>query len=264
MKAKAIQKSSQRRLSNLINVSFDVTLVAKDAVRLQPPWPLNLEQTIIKGFQDNPSLQAIQAARAVLLKEADRQAAELLPTLRLFIGAGYSPSQINQSNININNCCGQGAIVPSLQNQQSEWAAGLRMNWRLFDAGITSGQVAATKAAAEQSAQAEAEERNAIRQRLETAYFDHTAAIEQIGAANSSFRAAREAYRDARARYEFGLANYTDLSDTVTRLTIALEQRAEAVTDANLSYAQLLRELLPVPTKPSVPVLLPLTLANTP
>jgi outer membrane protein TolC len=138
------------------------------------------------------------------------------------------------------------------------------MNWRLFDAGITSGQVAATKAAAEQSAQAEAEERNAIRQRLETAYFDHTAAIEQIGAANSSFRAAREAYRDARARYEFGLANYTDLSDTVTKLTIALEQRAEAVTDANLSYAQLLRELLPVPTKPSVPVLLPLTLANTP
>ena len=264
MKAKAIQKSSQRRLSNLINVSFDVTLVAKDAVRLQPPWPLNLEQTIIKGFQDNPSLQAIQAARAVLLKEADRQAAELLPTLRLFIGAGYSPSQINQSNININNCCGQGAVVPSLQNQQSEWAAGLRMNWRLFDAGITSGQVAATKAAAEQSAQAEAEERNAIRQRLETAYFDHTAAIEQIGAANSSFRAAREAYRDARARYEFGLANYTDLSDTVTKLTIALEQRAEAVTDANLSYAQLLRELLPVPTKPSVPVLLPLTLANTP
>ena len=264
MKAKAIQKSSQRRLSNLINVSFDVTLVAKDAVRLQPPWPLNLEQTIIKGFQDNPSLQAIQAARAVLLKEADRQAAELLPTLRLFIGAGYSPSQINQSNININNCCGQGAVVPSLQNQQSEWAAGLRMNWRLFDAGITSGQVAATKAAAEQSAQAEAEERNAIRQRLETAYFDHTAAIEQIGAAKSSFRAAREAYRDARARYEFGLANYTDLSDTVTKLTIALEQRAEAVTDANLSYAQLLRELLPVPTKPSVPVLLPLTLANTP
>jgi len=264
MKAKAIQKSSQRRLSNLINVPFDVTLVAKDAVRLQPPWPLNLEQTIIKGFQDNPSLQAIQAARAVLLKEADRQAAELLPTLRLFIGAGYSPSQINQSNININNCCGQGAVIPSLQNQQSEWAAGLRMNWRLFDAGITSGQVAATKAAAEQSAQAEAEERNAIRQRLETAYFDHTAALEQIGAANSSFRAAREAYRDARARYEFGLANYTDLSDTVTKLTIALEQRAEAVTDANLSYAQLLRELLPVPTKPSVPVLLPLTLANTP
>ena len=78
--------------------------------------------------------------------------------------------------------------------------------------------------------------------------------------ANASFRAAREAYRDSRARYEFGLADYTDLSDTIRSVTTAMEQRASAITLANVSYAQLLRELLAVPTKTDQPVELPLVL----
>jgi outer membrane protein TolC len=136
------------------------------------------------------------------------------------------------------------------------------LNWRLFDAGITSGAVAASRAAAERTLQSEATERNAIRQRLESAYYDHRAALSQIIAANASFRAAREAYRDSRARYEFGLADYTDLADTIRSLTTAMEQRAEAMTLANVSYAQLLRELLPVASRPGEPVSLPITLAN--
>ena len=109
--------------------------------------------------------------------------------------------------------------------------------------------------------QAEATERNAIRQRLETAYYDHRAALSQIIASNASFRAAREAYRDSRARFEFGLADYTDLADTIRSLTTAMEQQAEAMTLANVSYAQLLRELLPVPTTLDTPVSLPITLS---
>jgi outer membrane protein TolC len=134
------------------------------------------------------------------------------------------------------------------------------LQWRVFDAGITAGAVEANRAAAERTLQSEAAERNAIRQRLESAYYDYRAALGQIIAANASFRASREAYRDSRARYEFGLADYTDLADTIASLTTAMEQRAEAMTLANLSYAQLLRELLPVPRQPGGPVSLPIQL----
>lgn len=132
----------------------------------------------------------------------------------------------------------------------------------MFDAGITAGAVAATRAAAERTLQQEASTRNTIRQRLESAYYDHRAALSQIIAANASYLAAREAYRDSRARYEFGLADYTDLVDTIQSLTTAMEQRAEAMTLTNLSYAQLLRELLPVPRQPGGVVALPVTLAD--
>jgi hypothetical protein len=254
--------SGRRRLSNLINVPFSVTLEAKETVRLQPPWPLDLEQTIVRGFKDNPQLQALQAARKALLRQADRRAAELLPRLGLYASGGYQAAQTTTPVIEVNGCCKGPAFIPGLNSQSGDWAAGVLLNWRLFDAGITAGAVAASRAAAQRTLQEEAAQRNGIRQRLESAYYDHRAALSQIIAANASFRAAREAYRDSRARYEFGLADYTDLAATISSLTTAMEQRAEAMTIANLSYAQLLRELLPVSSQPDQPVQLPITLPN--
>lgn len=259
--ADALRLSQQRRLSNLVNAPFQITLEASEAVRLQPPWPLDLQQTIVRGFQENPQLEALQSACTALLRQADRRAAELLPRIGLFATGGYLAAQSTSPLVDLQGCCKGPAYIPGLNAQSGEWAAGLRLQWRLFDAGITSGAVDASRAAAERTLQAEAAERNGIRQRLETAYYDHRAALSQIIAANASFRAAREAYRDSRARFEFGLADYTDLADTIRSLTTAMEQQAEAMTLANVSYAQLLRELLPVPTTLDAPVSLPITLS---
>jgi len=258
--AQAQRLSSQRRLSNLVNTPFSVTLEAREAVQLQPPWPLDLEQTIVRGFADNPQLQALQAARIALLRQADRRAAELLPRIGLFASAGYQAAQSTSPVIDLQGCCKGPAFIPGLNGQGGDWSAGVLLQWRVFDAGITAGAVDANRAAAERTLQSEAAERNAIRQRLESAYYDYRAALSQIIAANASFRASREAYRDSRARYEFGLADYTDLADTIATLTTAMEQRAEAMTLANLSYAQLLRELLPVPRQPGEAVRLPIQL----
>ena len=258
--AEALRLSSQRRLSNLVNVPFTVTLEAREAVRLQPPWPLDLPETIVRGFADNPQLQALEAARIALLRQADRRAAELLPRIGLFATAGYRAAQSTSPVIDLDGCCKGPAFIPGLNSYSGDWSAGLSLEWRLFDGGITAGAVAASRAAAERTLQSEAAERNAIRQRLENAYYDQRAALSQIIAANASFQASREAYRDSRARYEFGLADYTDLADTIQSLTTAMEQRAEATTLANLSYAQLLRELLPVSRQPGGPVVLPIDL----
>ena len=260
--AEALRLSRQRQLSNLINVPFDVTLTAIEAVRLQPPWPLDLEQTILRGWTDNPQLRALQAARDALLRQADRRAAELLPSLRLVAGAGYGQGVVTQPLIELKGCCGS-AHIPQLLNQSSDWAAGLQLHWRFFDGGVTSGSVAASRAAAARTDQTLARERNAIRQRLEAAFFDHRAALGQIVAARASYSASREAFRDVRARYQLGLANYTDVADTVTTLTAAMEGVAESTTLANVSYAQLLRELLPVPDQPGASVALPLVLGGS-
>lgn len=258
----ALRLSSQRLLSNLVNVPFVVTLEAREAVRLQPPWPLDLEQTIVRGFEDNPQLKALQAARVALQRQADRSAAALLPRIGLFATAGYQAVQSSSPVIELNGCCKGPAFIPGLNSERGDWSAGMLLNWRLFDAGVTTGAVEANRAAAERTLQAEASERNGIRQRLESAFYDNRAALSQIIAANASFQAAKEAYRDSRARYEFGLADYTDLADTIVSLTTAMEQRAEAMTLANLSYARLLRELLPVPRQPGQPLQLPISLPS--
>ncbi|MBW4531713.1 MAG: TolC family protein [Aphanothece saxicola GSE-SYN-MK-01-06B] len=260
--AEALQLSRQRQLSNLINVPFDVSLRASEAVRLQPPWPLDLEQTIVRGWRDNPQLRALQAARDALLRQADRRAAELLPSLRLVATGGYGQGLITQPVIRLEGCC-SSALVPQLLNQRSDWAAGLQLHWRFFDGGVTAGAVAASRSAAARTDQSLARERNAIRQRLEAAFYDHRAALRQIVAARSSYSASREAFRDVRARYQLGLADYSDVATTVATLTGAMEGVAESTTLANVSYAQLLRELLPVPDRPDQPVALPLVLGGS-
>lgn len=260
--AEALQLSRQRQLSNLINVPFDVSLRAGEAVRLQPPWPLDLEQTIVRGWRDNPQLRALQAARDALLRQADRRAAELLPSLRLVATGGYGQRVITQPVIELEGCC-SSALIPQLLNQSADWAAGLQLHWRFFDGGVTAGAVAASRTAAARTDQQLARERNAIRQRLEAAFYDHRAALRQIVAARASYSASREAFRDVRARYQLGLADYSDVATTVATLTGAMEGVAESTTLANVSYAQLLRELLPVPDRPDQPVALPLVLGGS-
>jgi outer membrane protein TolC len=257
--AEALRLSRERQLSNRLNVPFTVTLTADEAVRLQPPWPLDLQQTILQGYAANPQLLALQAAREALLRQADRRAAELLPSLRLVAAAGYGESVTSQPVIQLEGCCG-ASHIRQLYNQSADWAAGLQLHWRVFDGGVTANAAAASRSAARRTDQTLARERNAIRQRLEAAFYDHQAALEQILAARASYSAAREAFRDVRARYQLGLADYTDVANTVTTLTAAMEGVAESTTLANVSYAQLLRELLPVSDQPGAPVSLPLVL----
>ena len=257
--ANALRLSRQRQISNLINVPLDVTVTVPEAVTLQPPWPLDLEQTLIQGFAQNPQMLALQAARDALINQANRRAAELLPSLRLFAQAGYGEVISDEPLINLNGCCG-ATHIPELYSQSADWAAGLQFRWRLFDGGVTSGAASASRAAAERTEQALARERNGIRQRMEAAFFDHRAALRQIVASRASYAAAREAFRDVRARYQLGLANYTDVSQTIQLLTQTMESVAESITLANVSYAQLLRELIKVPNQPGAPVSLPLVL----
>jgi len=255
--------SNQRKLSNQVNVPFDVTLMTVDVVQLQPPWPLDLAQTLTVGFQKNPQLMAIEAARAALLKQADEQAAALLPTLSVFVSAGIGQTSTYDTDRRNTGCCGV-AVIPETYSRNYGWSAGLRLNWMLMDGGVSRGQADASLAAARGVAEQQALERNGIRQRLEQAFYHHQASLTQIIAARASVKAAREAFRDMRARYQLGLADYTDVSDTISSLTRAMEDKAVAITMANISYARMLRELLPVPTNPDQPVSLPITLPAAP
>ena len=137
---------------------FDITVTAPEAIALQPPWPLDLQQTLIQGFNDNPQLLALQAARDALLRQADRRAAELLPSLRLFAQAGVAEVLSNKPLIDLQGCCA-ATNIPELYSQSADWAAGLQLRWRLFDGGVTSGAAAASRAAAVRTEQTLARER---------------------------------------------------------------------------------------------------------
>ena len=57
-----------------------------------------------------------------------------------------------------------------------------------------------------------------------------------------------------RLRYLSGLSSELDLSNTQEKLISALVSRLNATVGVNITYAELLRELLPVPRDPAAPL----------
>ena len=247
--AEALRQSRRQALTNLLNVAFSTQLRARIDVALQPAWPLPLDATVATGLRDNPALEQLSAERQALLRQADRRQAQLLPNLQLFAAAGGGADVLTKPVIDLNGCCA-ATNIPQLSSQSADWVAGLRLHWRLFDAGVSGGAAQASRAAAEAVLQRLARQRNQIRQELETAFYDYRASLSQLAAAEGSYQASREAFRDARARYQLGLADYTDVSETITLLTRSMEGIAESTTLANVSYARMLRQLQPVPQQP--------------
>ncbi|MFZ4803778.1 MAG: TolC family protein [Synechococcus lacustris] len=252
VQALADRAVARRRLAVLLNLPPQLTPAASDPIQLQPAWPLNLEESLLAAYRDNPELEAVLATRQALAREKTAVAAQLLPRLGLFAnGSGFS-NQTKQWDIS-GNCCGV-AVIPNLNLNGSDWAVGLAFRWLLFDAGSTAAQVRSLAKREEAQAQRYASQRNDIRLRLEQAFFQHEASLAKLVSARRGVAASLEGFRDAKLRYQTGLANEVTLSLTQDRLIQSLVQRLNATIEVNLSYAQLLRELLPVPRDPDAPV----------
>ena len=264
IQAMADRAIARRRLAVLLNLPPQLTPSAADPITPMPRWPLDLEASLLAAYRGNPELEALLAAREALSRQRDATAAGLLPQLSLFAEGGGGGSNSTMYNINGRNggCCGT-TVLPVQNASGYDWSVGLSLRWLLFDAGSTAGEARALALRAEATAQEFAAQRDAIRLRLESAFFNHEASLAKLAAARRGVSAALEAFRDVRLRYQTGLSSEVDLSFTQERLIGSLVQRLNATTAVNISYAQLLRELLPVPRDPDA-ALTPQLLLTTP
>ncbi|MFZ0408721.1 MAG: TolC family protein [Cyanobium sp.] len=255
---------ARRRLALLLNLPPDLTPSASDPINLQPAWPLDLEASLLAAYQGNPELEAVLATREALAREQDRVAAQLLPRLSFLARGSGLTNQTNQWSIT-GDCCGT-TVIPSLNSAGYDWAVALTFRWLLFDGGSTAAEVRALARQEEAQAQIYAARRNDIRLRLEQAFFNHEASLAKLTSARRGVAASLEGFRDAKLRYQSGLSDEITLSLTQDRLVQSLVRRLNATIDVNITYAQLLRELLPVPRNPdaTVPVTLELPQAQAP
>ena len=252
---------SRRQLWTLLNLPADVVPTAGDAITLAPAWPLSLEQSLLAAYDSNPELDAILATRRALALQQDETAAQLLPRLSLFASVGGIASVERTFNISLlgDGCCG-ASFLPLEQVAGYDWSVGLAFNWMIFNAGATTNAVKALSLQEKAASQSYAATRNRIRLRLERAFLNHEASLAKLVSARRAVGASKEAFRDSALRYKTGLTNEVDLSVTQTQLVDSLVNRLIATVDVNVTYAQLLRELLPMPSDPDSTVPTELTL----
>lgn len=246
---------ARRQLAVLLNLPASVIPSPSDPIVVQPRWPLDLETSLLAAYRGNPELEAILATRMALSQQSQATAAGLLPKLSLFASAGGNSSQTSLGNFALagGGCCGSTAL-PLSSTSGGDWSAGLTFTWLLFDAGNTAGQARALAKREAATAQQYAASRNDIRLRIEQAFFNHEASLAKLSSARRGVAAALEAFRDSRLRYLTGLDSELNLSNTQERLINSLVQRLNATVNVNITYAKLLKELLPMPRDPNLPI----------
>ena len=246
---------ARRLLAVLLNLPASVIPSPSDPIVVQPRWPLDLESSLLAAYRGNPELEAILATRTALSQQSQATAAGLLPKLSLFASAGGNSSQTSLGNFALagGGCCGSTAL-PLSSTSGGDWSAGLTFTWLLFDAGNTAGQARALAKREAAAAQQYAATRNDIRLRIEQAFFNHEASLAKLSSARRGVAAALEAFREARLRYLTGLDSELNLSNTQERLINSLVQRLNATVNVNITYAKLLKELLPMPRDSNAPI----------
>lgn len=255
IQALADRAVARRQLAMTLNLPPQVTPNASDPIVVQPRWPLDLEASLLAAYRGNPELEAILATRRALAQQSQATASGLLPRLSLFASAGGSGAQTSLGDFTLGGggCCGSTAL-PLSTSSGWDWSVGLSFTWLLFDAGTTAGQARALTKQAAATAQQYAASRNDIRLRLEQAFFNHEASLAKLSSARRGVAAALEAFRDVRLRYLTGLDSELNLSNTQDRLINSLVQRINATVNVNITYAKLLKELLPMPRDPNLPI----------
>ncbi|MFN7899087.1 MAG: TolC family protein [Synechococcaceae cyanobacterium] len=252
---------ARRRLATLLNLPPGLIPSASDPVTLQPRWPLDLDQSLLAAYRGNPELEAILATREALARQESATAAALLPKLSLFANAAGSVGNTVSFGpvLYQGGCCGQ-SLTAAQVTAASSWSVGLSLSWLLFDAGSTAAETRALARRGAAISQDYAARRNDIRLRLEQAFFQHEASLARLASSRRGVAAALEAFRDEQLRYRTGLSNELNLSSTQTLLIESLLARLNATVAVNITYARLLRELLPVPRDPGQPYAAPLRL----
>jgi OMF family outer membrane factor len=265
IQALADRAVARRQLAVLLNLPASVTPSPSDPIVVQPRWPLDLEASLLAAYRGNPELEAILATRTALAQQSQATAAGLLPKLSLFASGGGSSSQTSLGDFTLGGggCCGSTALPLSTTNGW-DWSVGLAFTWLLFDAGTTAGQARALTKQAAATAQQYAASRNDIRLRIEQAFFNHEASLAKLSSARRGVAAALEAFRDVRLRYLTGLDSELNLSNTQDRLINSLVRRINATVNVNITYAKLLKELLPMPRDPNLPIQPQLQLSSSP
>jgi len=255
IQALADRAVARRQLAVLLNLPASVTPSPSDPIVVQPRWPLDLEASLLAAYRGNPELEAILATRTALVQQSQATAAGLLPKLSLFASGGGSSSQTSLGDFTLGGggCCGSNAL-PLITTHGWDWSVGLTFTWLLFDAGTTAGQARALTKQAAATAQQYAASRNDIRLRIEQAFFNHEASLAKLSSARRGVAAALEAFRDVRLRYLTGLDSELNLSNTQDRLINSLVRRINATVNVNITYAKLLKELLPMPRDPNLPI----------
>ena len=224
-------------LARALNLPPEQQLSVEDPLRMAPPWPLGLEQTLQQALKQRPSLEALQRQRQALLAQVRAAKAANLPSIGLILGGGFSGDWLGIKGDILSSS--DATSSTSSSGSFYDWGGVLTLRQPLYDGGQSRESTALAQRKAEQGQVAIEQARQTITQNVQTWYASYQAAGPQIQAATAAAKAGDEAVRDALLRYRAGIAPLTELLLAQRNRQQASTAQAAAIHRWNLSRAGL-------------------------
>lgn len=132
---------------------------------------------------------------------------------------------------------GEGAF--KADHSPEQWAAGIRLDWDIFDNHVTSAQVQQAKANQRKALSQARQQIEQVRLEIREAYTNLKIAEKNIAVTFSAVKQAEEQFLIAKVRYEEGVDTNLTVMDAQEKLTMARTNYYAALYSQDTSLAQL-------------------------
>lgn len=174
------------------------------------------------SYEERPEITSLEAQLSRAEAELQRSQGLRYPTLDGFASYQYDYGFINEDS-------------------GDSWAAGLKLNYNLYDGQNAQAETAAQKAAYQSVKEQLTKMRLAINLEIQEAELNYNQALERRSVTEQMVQAAGESAQLSRERFKQGLILSSDLIDVELRLTDALVRQSAAKAHYEIAIANLRR-----------------------
>lgn len=227
----AAQSVTRRALAALLDLPFTVTPTAKDSARVMGVWNASLSESIVAAFSFREELDQAILDISIANSQANSALGAVQPFLSVFTNFGY------------NQFSGQTGDVTGIETSGNQYEAtfGAKLSWSIFDGGAAAAQSRQAKQLAQQNRYQFSQRRDAIRQEVETSFYELEKNNRDIITTSREVISARESLRLARLRFQAGVTTQREVVDNQRDLTNAEVRYSNSVTDYNKRLVELSR-----------------------
>lgn len=227
----ASQSVARRALAALLDLPFNVTPTAKDPTRVLGVWNASLSDSIVAAYSFREELDQAILDISIANSQANFALAAVQPFLKVFTDFGYNQFQGNSGSL---------TGVTTSGNQYAT-TFGATVSWSLFDGGAAAAQSRQAKQLAQQNRYQFAQKRDAIRQEVETSFYELQKNNRDIITTSREVISSREALRLARLRFQAGVTTQREVVDSQRDLTQAEVRYSQSINGYNKRLAEISR-----------------------